>query len=70
MLRVGVAATWMTTPFMPPWHRYMSGEFRKLVVEVPEDVRVDIQRTETSSASGGAMFEERRKSTLPDEHGP
>lgn len=29
MLQWGVALAWLTTPGMPPWHRYISGDFRK-----------------------------------------
>lgn len=28
MISWGFAAAWVTTPNMPPWHRYISGEFR------------------------------------------
>lgn len=28
MLRWGVALTWLTTPYMPPWWRYITGEFK------------------------------------------
>jgi hypothetical protein len=47
MFRLGILFTWMTTPFMPPWHRYMSGEHRRMEVEVPDDVMVDVVRTPT-----------------------
>lgn len=29
MLSYGVSFSWITTPNMIPWHRYVSGEFRK-----------------------------------------
>lgn len=29
MLQWGVALAWLTTPGMPPWYRYISGDFRK-----------------------------------------
>lgn len=29
MLQWGVALTWLTTPGLPPWHRYINGDFRK-----------------------------------------
>lgn len=28
MIRAGFALTWITTPHMPPWWRYISGEFK------------------------------------------
>lgn len=28
MIRWGVALTWLTTPHMPPWWRYITGEFK------------------------------------------
>lgn len=28
MVRLGFALTWVTTPHMPPWWRYISGEFK------------------------------------------
>ncbi len=66
IMRVGVLAVWVTTPMMPPWHRYISGEFRKMRVEVPDNVQLDIVRTEATS--DGSMFTERRKE--PREEGP
>lgn len=29
LLQWGVALSWLTTPGMPPWRRYISGKFRK-----------------------------------------
>lgn len=52
MFRLGILLAWMTTPFMPPWYRYISGEHRNLVVEVPDDVMVDVVRTPTDSTGG------------------
>lgn len=45
MLSVGVMLTWMTTPMMPPWAKYITGHYRRLEVEVADDVRVDIVRS-------------------------
>lgn len=45
MLHMGVTFTWMTTPMMPPWNRYITGHYRKVQVEVADDVRVDIVRS-------------------------
>lgn len=59
MFRVGVALTWLTTPMMPPWHHYISGEYRKQVVEVAEDVSVEIKRIPTSEASPN-MYESKK----------
>jgi hypothetical protein len=28
LLYWGIALTWLTTPNMPPWHKYITGEFR------------------------------------------
>lgn len=44
MLYLGVWLTWFTTPNMPPWWRYISGQHRKVEVEVPPDVVVDVKR--------------------------
>lgn len=68
MLRVGVAFVWVTTPMMPPWDRYISGNFRKQVVEVGQNVEVQVVRTDT--VAGGGMFEERRRGNPPPEDGP
>ena len=69
MFRMGVLFTWVTTPMMPPWHRYMSGEYRKLVVEVPTNVEVEVVRSDT--VAGGGMYEgSERRRTQDTEHGP
>ena len=68
MLRCGMFFVWMTTPMMPPWHRYISGEYRRLVVEVPEGVQVDVKRGETTP--DGGMYVERRKASPHWEDGP
>lgn len=65
MFRVGVLFTWMTTPAMPPWHRYISGEFKSMRVEVPAGTQVEIVQTH---AVAGMYIEERRKT--PREYGP
>lgn len=35
---------WLTTPNMPPWHRFISGNFKTLDVQVPDDVLVEVSR--------------------------
>jgi hypothetical protein len=60
MLRLGIALTWITTPMMPPWHHYISGDYKRLKIEVPADVVVDVIRTETTDESGGDMYEDKK----------
>lgn len=68
LLHWGVAITWMTTPMMPPWHHYISGEFKKLRVEVPNNVSVDVVRTNVSPESGGSMFVDTSKPPRHEEN--
>lgn len=44
MMRVGFAFVWLTTPGMPPWQYYISGEYKKVKVTVPNNAVVEIER--------------------------
>jgi len=51
MMHMGVLAVWMTTPNMPPWFRYISGEATEVLkVEVPNNTRVEIVRNKESGS--------------------
>lgn len=42
MLANGVALSWITTPNMVPWHRYITGEFRKKdLVKMAQGEKID-----------------------------
>ncbi len=59
MLRLGIALTWITTPMMPPWHMYITGEHKTLRLEVPANVAVEVTRTETDPNSD-SMYSDKK----------
>lgn len=77
MFQWGVAFTWITTPHMPPWWRYITGQYRtirdeKLAAVAPLvsglDPRDDApQYAQTTILPPGVLTDRRRTPELPED---